>query len=60
MSEKLLPCPFCGGRAEEDRTDEGGEFIKCSNCNCATALFFPLMDDVTDLKISAWNIRCKV
>jgi len=54
---ELLPCPFCDGVAVYDETDEGGNFIRCSYCNCSTCLFFPVMDCVKDKLKEFWNRR---
>lgn len=62
----LLPCPFCGGRAQhlrtpdnEDDPNSGGEFIECRNpmCQASTAVMFPLMDSVTAQLAERWNRR---
>lgn len=36
MTEKLLPCPFCGGKAEIERpgTAKQSCIIACDNCGC--------------------------
>ena len=59
MSEKLKPCPFCGGKAEV-RTDENEEYyVSCTKC-------FTLVGYCTDTwgeyeteteAIEAWNRR---
>lgn len=41
MSEKLLPCPFCGGEAEEvitaKNTSDPKHRIRCTKCRCQTS-----------------------
>ena len=36
MTEKLLPCPFCGGEAhvEQHGTHRQSCIIACESCNC--------------------------
>ncbi len=34
MSERLLPCPFCGGEAIERQTE--GHFVECLMCEIGT------------------------
>ncbi len=59
----LLPCPFCGGRAEKGEvTDEddhnwGGRYVHCTKCDVSTRLWFPLKDSVEELIEEAWNQR---
>ena len=75
---ELKPCPFCGSRAEfgvipldrkcagEDdcqiNHDFGGEFIQCSNNNCAASsmLIFPTMEDAKPFLLEKWNLRAQV
>ena len=56
MSEKLLPCPFCGGEAEVI-FDGDGEMsavaVKCKDCGITTIHY---LDD-TRKAIEAWNRR---
>ncbi len=46
-ADELLPCPFCGGKAEridldDDETDPnyGGSFIHCPDCFASSKLIF--------------------
>ena len=60
-TREILPCPFCGGKAERidiDATDEaepdaGGSFIQCSKCLASSKLVF---GEKTGLE-EAWNTR---
>lgn len=65
---QLLPCPFCGGKAEYCREpipldeaalkpNSGGEYVRCTACDAASSLSFPLMDDVKRQVIERWNRR---
>ena len=64
MSDKLKPCPFCGGQAiltvippHEHKIatwipdSSGGVFIECTNCTCTVA------EDTIDQAIEVWNRR---
>jgi len=68
MKDKLLNCPFCGGKAVTDgqTTDYSVEFIniKCDVCECTTDDFQvpnPICKESiseTERKVSAaWNKR---
>ena len=53
----LLPCPFCGGKAEYERkgTARASMIITCENCGCSVE-----SGDVyefTDTKFYTWNKR---
>ena len=63
-SDRLKPCPFCGGEAEfgqcfftEDNEYAGAEFISCMQCDATTAPVFPCVDDVKRLLMERWNKR---
>ena len=64
MSDKLKPCPFCGGEAcmieVEPHTHEiatwmpdytGGFFVECTNCACGISA------DTKEVAVAAWNRR---
>ena len=40
MSHELLPCPFCGGEAEERVKGRGTSdpkyYVRCAECGCRT------------------------
>ncbi|MBC9176779.1 Lar family restriction alleviation protein [Pseudoroseomonas ludipueritiae] len=63
MSESLLPCAHCGGRAEfhrcenEEDANFGAVFVECSNCHMSSPLIFPLMDDAEPPLAERWNRR---
>lgn len=62
-SDRLKPCPFCGGAAEMDCVrseagddpNEGGYFIACLACDCSTGLRFACGEDPRPLLVEAWN-----
>lgn len=49
MSEKLKPCPFCGGEAEYERFNNPKTWftVRCSRCGCQTDGFCINHDDAT-------------
>ena len=69
MSEiKLLPCPFCGGKAviyhqSSKYTNRDGNFVHCMECGCRTKLFecygntTKTHEDTKQEAIEAWNTR---
>lgn len=63
MTEKLKPCPFCGGTAKVFAFNNGGICVKCMTCHCQT---FAVSDgNIANAKsysayervIDAWNRR---
>lgn len=57
MSGKLKHCPFCSGQAERKFINDelgGGEYIRCTRCNAATALHY---DHEREKLASRWNDR---
>jgi Lar family restriction alleviation protein len=62
-SDRLKPCPFCGGAAEFVRIDDeedphfGGVVAACLTCGATSKVYFPLKDDVKHLLMEAWNKR---
>jgi hypothetical protein len=57
--DRLLPCPFCGGRADFGTDSEGGQFVQCAEpmCQASSKLIFPDKMDVKPLLLEAWNNR---
>lgn len=60
MNNKLLPCPFCGGKAKVHVTYET-EFVTCTKCGCRTEVIVGdyydegFMDGLQALE--KWNTR---
>lgn len=57
MSEKLKPCPFCGGNASiyevsNDEENFVGYMVSCDDCDCGTTVF-----NVRDIAVQSWNKR---
>ena len=52
MSEKLKPCPFCGGEAEFRGGSSTTPYIRCKECGGRTMSSF----DSAKLR-AAWNRR---
>jgi len=48
----LLPCPFCGTKAELLSDDFGAEYACCMHCSTSTALYY-----VDGQAVKAWNTR---
>lgn len=64
-SDRLKPCPFCGGAAEMGQVrsesgedpNEGGYFVACIACDASTGLRFACGEDPRQLLIEQWNRR---
>lgn len=56
MSENLLPCPFCGGKALITRFEQGIDayYVVCGNPKCLAGIGFELPEAEA---IAAWNTR---
>ncbi len=50
MSEKLLPCPFCGGKAKVVQSHN--PYVICESCHVSTPMYSWKADAV-----KAWNRR---
>lgn len=62
MSDKLKPCPFCGGRAEIFEIDvDSGEFLfaKCQTCGATGKKVWASMQEERGRReaTEAWNRR---
>jgi Lar family restriction alleviation protein len=66
-SDRLKPCPFCGGEAEWNQCEgdplnlndpmAGANWIECLKCGASTNLRYSLMDDCRPLLGEQWNRR---
>lgn len=52
MSDKLKPCPFCGGEAKLKELEYLGMFIVCSKCGAKTSYRLR-----RSLIVNMWNNR---
>ena len=65
MSDKLLPCPFCGNEknivmANEKHDHSGGYFIACPACDASTGLRYACGEDPRPLLVEQWNRRAAI
>jgi len=67
VSEKLKPCPFCGGKArihrwsipnEENCAQVRCESITCGACACEVSECMT-QNEVDEIAIAAWNRRAE-
>ncbi len=56
-SERLKPCPFCGGAATFNYNDDGWNWIECTACGASTNARVSVMDDCKPLLLEQWNKR---
>jgi Lar family restriction alleviation protein len=52
MSEKLKPCPFCGGQADIIRSANHWFFVRCPACEASKPGF-----ETENDAVEAWNSR---
>ncbi len=53
MTEKLKPCPFCGGEAVLISNKEEQLYsVECKNCDCGTCDHLG-----AEIAVEAWNRR---
>lgn len=58
-ADDLLPCPFCGGKAERVTVDDsepdnaGGDVICCESCRASSHVEFGRKENL----VSSWNKR---
>lgn len=64
MTDKLEPCPFCGGKAVFSSKYEGNEnggghlcFVECTVCGARTSDCLGFPQHCEENRISAWNTR---
>ncbi|WP_264041440.1 Lar family restriction alleviation protein [Pectobacterium carotovorum] len=53
----LLPCPFCGCKADFDYDDSGYEWISCNSCGVSTDTAIHTDNDAKDILRKMWNRR---
>ena len=63
MSNTLLPCPFCGGKAKLEVLRHGGkqhDFAKvcCTKCNAKIVSEIDVEYSAKDKAVTDWNARC--
>lgn len=51
MSDKLKPCPFCGGKAKVWKSGSYG--VVCNTCDANTGFIYPNEQE----PVEAWNKR---
>ena len=53
MSEDLLKCPFCGGKARLMTYDTyGSHYVKCDNVSCGIVTWIHTTEEAA---VEAWN-----
>lgn len=56
MTEKLKPCPFCGGKCDVVTGLGGITFFHCINNNCSAVISFKFAESIK-LAINQFNKR---
>lgn len=62
-SDRLKPCPFCGGEAEmcqahdPDGPNDQGYYVECGKCGASTNVRFSCGEDARPLLMEQWNKR---
>lgn len=54
---ELLPCPFCGGKAVEERPHRGVSVVYCRNIGCPVHANTGWCDESEESAASLWNTR---
>ena len=57
MSDKLKPCPFCGGNAHIEDIMNATWMIVCNECGGSVSFGLDGCDATKDEAITAWNRR---
>lgn len=59
MSQELLPCPFCGGKASIEQNARNGYKLKCTSCvvGITQKTIHQSMEWLKDRMIEDWNKR---
>lgn len=59
MSEKLKPCPFCGGKASviDHHNDDGSVSVGCADDTCLGFSGLGWLYKTEEEAIAAWNTR---
>ena len=56
MQNKLLPCPFCGDKAELFEDEPRQFYVGCTNPDCKVEAFLPF-SKTREIAIEHWNVR---
>jgi Lar family restriction alleviation protein len=56
-SDRLKPCPFCGGVPQSVPTSNGARFIECTKCHASTSLMYSTGEDCAPILAEKWNKR---
>jgi Lar family restriction alleviation protein len=59
-TDKLLPCPFCGGEGELYEPNEEVAVIACLQCNAEGGYYGGEDSSTPDDAIRLWNTRAPV